>query len=97
MRNKMWALSAVVTVTLGIVTSEAAASVITGDPAADLFWEQEWNYGARKTVRGRMENMENLTQGTRASLEMATGTSGPSLSCPTWWILSSLQREVGKT
>lgn len=32
----------------------------------------------------------------KTSVEMATGTSGPSLSCPTWWISSSLHREVRK-
>lgn len=65
MGNEVWECSFVVTVTLGTLMSEAAASVIAGHSAADLSWKQESNYRGRKTVRGRMGNTENLTQDTR--------------------------------
>lgn len=45
--------------------SEAAAIVIEDHSAADLSWKQQSNCGGGKTVRGRMGNMENLTQDTK--------------------------------
>lgn len=100
MRNKMWEFSSVVTVTLGILMSEAAASVIAGHSAADLSWKQESNYGGRKTVKGRMGKTENLTQdtkkGTRPQWTWPQTPQAHVYLSLVGGVFSSLHREVGK-
>lgn len=80
MRNKRWEFSSVATWPLEILMAEVAAGVITGHSTADLFWKCETKYRGRKTVRGRIGNTENQKMD-KTSVEMATGTSGPLLSC----------------
>lgn len=76
----MWEFSSVVTGLLEILMTEAAAGVITGHSTGDLFWKHETKYGGRKTVRGRIRNTDNQKRD-KTAMEMATGTSGPLLSC----------------
>lgn len=83
MRNQVWEFSSVVTVTLGVLTSEAAASVIAGHSAADLFWEQGKENCKRQDGKYREPN-PGPQKRDKTSVEMAAGTSGPPLFCPGW-------------